>query len=76
MNARAWAPGAVTLGAGTAAVADRGLRLALTLEESAGVETICASGDGYVWTRKQGGIRARGTIAIGPRRPGRSPRQP
>jgi Protein of unknown function (DUF2804) len=57
--------GAVTLGVGAAAVADRHLRLALTLEEVAGVESICHSGDGYVWTRKQGGIRAFGTIAIG-----------
>jgi hypothetical protein len=56
---------AVELGIGAAAVADRHLRLALTLEETAGVETVCPSGDGYVWTRKQGGILARGTIAIG-----------
>ncbi len=63
--------GAVRLGYGTAAVDDREMALDLAFTEAAGVETICASGDGYAWTRKQGGVIAAGTIALGgqPRRP-------
>jgi hypothetical protein len=62
--------GAVRLGYGSAAVDDRGLGLDLAFTEGAGVETVCASGDGYAWTRKQGGVIAGGTIALGgePRR--------
>jgi hypothetical protein len=37
--------------------------LDLALEENAGVETISPHGRSYVWTRKQGGIRAHGTVA-------------
>jgi hypothetical protein len=61
--------GAVRLGYGTAAVADRELGLDLAFTEGAGVETVCASGDGYAWTRKQGGVIAGGTIALGGERP-------
>jgi hypothetical protein len=57
--------GAVRLGYGTAAVDDRELGLDLAFTEGAGVETVCASGDGYAWTRKQGGVIAGGTIALG-----------
>jgi hypothetical protein len=57
--------GAVRLAYGSAAVADRELRLDLAFTEGAGVETVCASGDGYAWTRKQGGVIAGGTIALG-----------
>jgi hypothetical protein len=57
--------GAVRLGYGTAAVADRELVLDLAFTEGAGIETVCASGDGYAWTRKQGGVIAAGTIALG-----------
>ena len=62
--------GAVRLGYGTAVVDDRELGLDLAFTEGAGVETVCASGDGYAWTRKQGGVIAGGTIALGgaPRR--------
>ncbi len=51
--------------------------LDFTLEEDAGIEAVCphradgarggadgARGGGYVWTRKQAGIAARGTVAI------------
>jgi hypothetical protein len=41
-----------------------GVEVDLTLHETAGVETVCPSGDGYAWTRKQGGIRARGTVRL------------
>jgi Domain of unknown function (DUF2804), C-terminal len=38
--------------------------LELTLEEDAGIEAACSHGEGYVWTRKQAGVAARGVIAI------------
>jgi hypothetical protein len=57
--------GAVRLAYGTAAVDDRELGLDLAFTEGAGVETVCPSGDGYAWTRKQGGVIAAGTIALG-----------
>jgi hypothetical protein len=56
--------GRVALTPGHAGLSDDGVRLELELDEGAGVETVCPSGAGYAWTRKQGGIRARGTIAI------------
>jgi hypothetical protein len=49
---------------GRARLSDAEVTLDLRLEEEAGVETICASGGAYSWTRKQGGIRALGTISI------------
>jgi uncharacterized protein DUF2804 len=61
--------GGVHLGYGTAAVNDRALGLDLAFTEGTGVETVCASGDGYAWTRKQGGVIAGGTIALGRERP-------
>jgi len=57
--------GRVRLGAGRAVVLDRDVQLDLSLEETAGIESICQSGAGYAWTRKQGGVRAHGTVAIG-----------
>ena len=54
----------VVLEPGRARLSDAEVTLDLRLEEEAGVETICASGDAYAWTRKQGGIRAHGTISI------------
>jgi hypothetical protein len=52
----------VGLERGSVRVCDRALALDLRLEETAGVETVCASGASYAWTRKQGGIIARGTL--------------
>jgi Protein of unknown function (DUF2804) len=57
--------GAVRLGYGTAAIDDRALKLDVAFTEEAGVETVCPSGEGYAWTRKQGGVIAAGTIALG-----------
>jgi len=57
--------GAVRLDRGRARLRDRRVELDLRLEETDGIETVCASGRGYAWTRKQGGIRARGTIELG-----------
>jgi hypothetical protein len=50
---------------GHAEVHEGPLRIDLRLEETAGVETVSRSGESYGWTRKQGGIRVRGTLAIG-----------
>jgi hypothetical protein len=61
---------AVELRHGRAAVADGAVRIDLALDETAGIETVCPSGDSYAWTRKQGGIRAHGWVEIeGRRRP-------
>ena len=57
--------GAVRLGYGRARViGDRGVTIELELDEGAGVETVCPSGHSYAWTRKQGGVRARGTVTL------------
>jgi len=45
-------------------VRDRGVDLDLWLEEEDGIEAQCRHGRGEVWTRKQAGVPARGTIAI------------
>ena len=42
----------------------RGVALDLALQEDAGIEALCPHGRGYVWTRKQAGIPARGTVAL------------
>jgi hypothetical protein len=49
---------------GRVLVVDDGIEIDVTLEEVDGVETICPSGGAYAWTRKQGGVRARGTVAL------------
>ncbi|HEX5145939.1 MAG TPA: DUF2804 family protein, partial [Conexibacter sp.] len=41
-----------------------GIELDLALEEVDGVETICPDDDAYTWTRKQGGVRAHGTLVL------------
>jgi hypothetical protein len=42
------------------------VRLDFALDEDAGIAATCPHGSGgYVWTRKQAGIAARGTISIG-----------
>jgi hypothetical protein len=56
--------GEVRLTPGSAHVAGRGITVSLTLEENAGVETVCPSGAAYGWTRKQGGVRAHGTVDL------------
>jgi hypothetical protein len=60
--------GNVQLSRGRVNVADRGVSIALAVEETAGVETVCRSGPSYAWTRKQGGVRAHGTVELGGRR--------
>jgi Protein of unknown function (DUF2804) len=64
---RIWrARGAVELAAGEVRVRDAGIELELSLEEDDGWEARCHDeGGGEVWTRKQAGMRARGTLRIG-----------
>jgi Domain of unknown function (DUF2804), C-terminal len=45
-------------------VRDGAVRIDLALQEEAGWETTCPHGAKYVWTRKQAGIRAHGTLAV------------
>jgi Protein of unknown function (DUF2804) len=60
--------GSLVLDPGRARLIDGDVAIDLALEETPGVETICSSGDSYAWTRKQGGVRATGTIEIAGRR--------
>jgi hypothetical protein len=59
----------VALGPGSVSVRARDVRIELALDERPGIESVCASGAGYGWTRKQGGVAARGTVTL----PGRAP---
>jgi Protein of unknown function (DUF2804) len=45
-------------------VRDRGVELDLRLAEEAGIEALCASGRRQVFTRKQAGVIARGTLSL------------
>jgi Protein of unknown function (DUF2804) len=56
----------VTLTPGAAVVDDGrgGLSASLVLTEEAGVESVCPSGAGYAWTRKQGGVLASGHVRL------------
>jgi hypothetical protein len=55
--------GHVDLPDGAARVADREVAIDLVLEPAGEpVEVISRHGGSYIWTRKQGGIRARGTV--------------
>jgi hypothetical protein len=56
--------GAVRLDPGRVRIADDRVELDIELSETDGIETICPSGGSYAWTRKQGGVRARGAVAI------------
>ena len=42
----------------------RGVLLDLQLEEQAGIEALCPNGQAQVWTRKQAGVAAHGTLCI------------
>jgi hypothetical protein len=56
--------GAVALAPGRMQVSDAGVLLDLVLEEDEGIQAKCSHGRGEVWTRKQAGIRAHGTLAL------------
>jgi len=57
--------GRVSLACGRLRVLDGDVQIDFELEEGPGIEAVCPSGSSYAWTRKQGGIRARGTVALG-----------
>lgn len=54
----------LALDAGSLRLRDRGVALDLRLDEDDGFAALCRNGRGRVWTRKQAGIAARGTLAI------------
>ena len=54
----------VDLSEGRFRVHDAGVSLELHLEEEAGIEALCPHGAQQVWTRKQAGVRAQGTLAL------------
>ena len=56
--------GVVTLGPGGLRISDGGVLLDLHLEESEGIQALCRHGGAQVWTRKQAGIQARGTLSL------------
>jgi Protein of unknown function (DUF2804) len=56
--------GSVELGPGRLRINDGSVRLDLALEEDAGWEAACPHGAEHVWTRKQAGVRAQGTLAL------------
>jgi hypothetical protein len=45
-------------------VRDDGVRLDLSLNEREGIQALCPHGREHVWTRKQAGVPARGTLAL------------
>jgi Protein of unknown function (DUF2804) len=49
---------------GTLRIRDRGVQLELSLEEDAGIEALCPNGRSHVWTQKQAGVAAHGTLAL------------
>jgi hypothetical protein len=51
----------VRVTSGAVHVADAGARLDLALDRGDAIEVVCPSGGEYAWTRKTGGLRARGT---------------
>jgi Protein of unknown function (DUF2804) len=56
--------GAVELSPGRLGVRDHSVALDLALTEDAGIEALCPDGRAYVWTRKQAGIQARGSVVL------------
>jgi hypothetical protein len=57
-------PIAVRMGQGRAGVRSRPVRVELEFSEQEGIETVCASGPSYGWTRKQGGLEAAALIGL------------
>jgi hypothetical protein len=55
----------LTLAPGRLVLRDRGVALELELDEDDGFEALCANGRKHVWTRKQAGIAAHGTLTVG-----------
>jgi hypothetical protein len=51
-------------GPGALWVRDGGVEIDLRLDEGPGIEVVTPAGDAYVWTRKQGGVPARGRVRV------------
>jgi hypothetical protein len=56
--------GPVRLDLGRVRIEDRDVLVDLALGEQDGIESVCPSGASYAWTRKQGGIPARGVVKL------------
>jgi hypothetical protein len=56
--------GAPNVRDGRLLIHDQGVVLDVTLHEQPGFQTICPHGQGRVWTRKQAGIAAEGTLSL------------
>jgi hypothetical protein len=56
--------GAIELAPGRLRVREDGVLLDLLLHEQTGIEAVCPHGRQKVWTRKQAGIPARGTLSL------------
>jgi Protein of unknown function (DUF2804) len=52
---------------GSLRVRDGDVAIDLGLDEGAGVEVVSPAGRAYIWTRKQGGVPARGRVRLGDR---------
>jgi Domain of unknown function (DUF2804), C-terminal len=61
--------GALELTPGRLRIRDEAVLLDLALDEDDGIEATCPNGDAFVWTRKQAGVRASGTLTLGARPP-------
>jgi hypothetical protein len=60
--------GGVRIDGARVRVDTRDVRIDVTVDEDGGVESVHPSGrDGYVWTRKQAGVRAHGEVRVGSR---------
>lgn len=65
--------GALDLTPGRLRIRDEAVLLDLALDEDEGIEATCSHGRSYVWTRKQAGVRAHGTLVFNPHPPARPP---
>jgi len=61
--------GALDLAPGRLRIRDGEVLVELALDENGGIEARCPNGEAYVWTRKQAGVRARGTLTLGAQPP-------
>lgn len=61
--------GALDVTPGRLSIRDDAVLLDLTLDEEDGIEATCPNGHAYVWTRKQAGVRAHGTLVLDARPP-------
>lgn len=61
--------GTLDMAPGRLRICDDAVLLDLTLDEDDGIEATCPNGRAYVWTRKQAGVRAQGTLVLGARPP-------